>query len=239
MTIRYPDLNPYDFYDAPELNSDSTVVYLTLTVVSTVAPNIVNVNLAADGEGILTGRDHPVHSAALSVGGLGDFADITGTSGGAGDGTFNVATVVSDTQFTVTPATLGNSVGGTVNFRYLSGATDVGYSQTKQNITQTNLVQPALTDISNHELLDNEPVAVGTTYSNTKVGNHITQEKWAKTVGGNTIKTIDYTYTGNQVTTEVRKVFDAATGLVIIAQVTITYSYTGSTVTGETIVRNV
>lgn len=235
MTIRYPDLNPYDFYDAPELNSDGTVVYLTLTVVSTVAPNIVNVSLAADGEGILTSRDHPLHAA--SVTGFGDLADITGTSGGAGDGTFTVATVVSDTQFTVS-GTLGNSSGGSANFRFPSGATDVGYSQTKQNITSSNLVQPALTDISNHELLDNEPVAIGTTYTNTKVGSQITQEKWAKTAGGANIKTIDYTYTGNKVTTEVRKVF-ATNGVTIIAQVTITYSYTGSTVTGETIVRNV
>lgn len=238
MTIRYPDLNPYDFYDAAELNTDSTVVYLTLTVVSTVAPNIVNVALAADGEGILTGRDHPVHAANLAVGGLGDFADISGTSGGTGNGTFQVATVVSDTQFTVTP-NIAASTGGSVNFRYQSGAQDVGFLQTKQAITSKNLVQPALTDISNHELLDNEPVAIGTTYSNTKVGNKITQEKWVQTVGAFTIKTIDYTYTGNKVTTEVRKVFDAATGLVIIAQVTITYSYTGSTVTGETVVRNV
>src|SRR5271154_159572 len=103
MPILAPDVGPYDFYDAAELNSDSTVVYLTLTVVSTVAPNIVNVSLAADGEGILTSRDHPVHAANLTVSGLGDFIDITGTSGGAGDGTYQVATVVSDTQLTVTP----------------------------------------------------------------------------------------------------------------------------------------
>lgn len=238
MTIRYPDLNPYDFYDAAELNSDSTIVYLTLTVVSTVAPNIVNVNPAADGEGILYSRDHPVHSSALAVGGVGDFADISGTSGGAGDGTFTVATVVSDTQFTVTPATIGNSSGGSVNFRYLAGAAVTGFSKSKQNVTSTNLVQPALTDVSNHELLDNEPVGTGVTYSVTRSGSRVTQETWTNTATTKTIKTIVYSYTGNQVSQEVRTVY-ATDGVTIIAQATITYSYTGNTVTGDTTVRNV
>jgi hypothetical protein len=235
--ILAPDVGPYDFYDAAQLNSDSTVVYLTLTVTSTVAPNIVNVALASDGEGILTSRDHPVRSAAIAVGGNGDLVDITGTSGGAGNGTFEVASVVSDTQFTVS-GTVGNSTGGSANFRYPSGAQDVGYSQTKQNITSQNLVQPAITDISNHELLDSEPVATGTTYSNTRSGNTVTQEKWVNTSSGKTIKTIDYTYTGGKYTQEVRKVY-ATDGVTIIAQVTISYSYTGNTVTGETVVRNV
>lgn len=237
MTIRYPDVNPYDFYDAAELNTDSTVVYLTVTVVSTVAPNIVNVNLASDGEGILYSRDHPVHAANLTVGGLGDFADITGTSGGAGDGTYEVATVVSDTQFTVT-GTIANSTGGSVNFRYQSGAEVVGYDQADQNITATNLVQGAVTDVSNHELLDNEPVATGTTYAVTRVGSHVTQETWTNTATLKTIKTIQYTVSGNKVTQEVRTVY-ATDGVTIIAQATITYSYTGNTVTGDTTVRNV
>jgi hypothetical protein len=237
MTIRYPDINPYDFYDASELNTDSTVVYLTLTVVSTVAPNIVNVNLAADGEGILYSRDHPVHSAALAVGGQGDYVDITGTSGGTGNGTFEVATVVSDTQFTIN-GVVGNSSGGMANFRYPSGAQDVGYYQLKQNITQQNLLQGAMTDVSNHDLLDNEPVGTNVTYSVTRLGSHVTQETWTNTATTKTIKTIAYSYTGNKVHQEVRTVF-ATDGVTIIAQATITYSYVGNSVTGDTTVRNV
>jgi hypothetical protein len=238
MPIRYPDVNPYDFYDAAELNTDSTVVYLTLTVVSTVAPNIVNVDLASDGEGILTSRDHPVHAANMTVSGLGDFVDIMGTSGGTGNGTFQVATIVSDTQFTITGGTVGNSSGGMANFRFQSGAEDIGFSQVKQNITSTNLVQPALTDVSNHELLDNEPVATGTTYAVTRSGNHVTQETWSNTLSTNTIKTITYSYIGNKVHQEVRTVY-ATDGVTIIAQATITYSYTGNSVIGDSTVRNV
>lgn len=87
-------------------------------------------------------------------------------------------------------------------------------------------------------LLDNEPNSLGTTYSNTFTGGKLTQEKWARTAGGATLKTIDYTYTGAKVTTEVRKVY-ASDGTTIAAQMTVTYTYTGSTVTGETLVRDV
>ncbi len=236
MPISKSDLYDADVYDAPETNTDSTTVYLTVTVVSTVAPNTVNVNLASDGEGILTSRDHPV--AGTSTSGFGDYCDITGTSGGAGDGTFTVNTVVSDTQFTVN-GTVGNSTGGSVNFRWPSGATNVGLDQTKQNVTGQNHLQGAVTDLSNHELLDNEPVGTGVTYTITRSGSKVTNETWKNTSNSRNIKTIDYTYTGNLVTQEVRKVYAAADGTTIIAQVTVTYSYTGNSVTGETIVRNV
>jgi hypothetical protein len=239
MPILDADVGPYDFYDASELNTDSTVVYLTLTVVSTVSPSTVNVSLASDGEGILTSRDHPVHAANLTVSGLGDFVDITGTSGGAGDGTFQVATVVSDTQLTISGGTVGNSTGGSANFRWQSGAKDIGYYQIQQNLTSSNLVQTAITDVSNHELLDNEPVGTGVTYSNARSGNTITSETWTNTGNSRAIKSIAYTYTGSKVTTEVRKVFSSVDGTTVIAQITITYTYTGNTVTGETIVRNV
>ena len=139
MPLSKADLYDADVYDAPELNTDGSVVYLTITVVSTVAPNIVNVNLASDGEGILTSRDHPVEAGN-------DFADVTGTTGGAGDGTFLVASVVSDTQFTVT-GTVGNSTGGSVNFRYRPGAKNIGYDFTGRTHITHNNVQDALTDL--------------------------------------------------------------------------------------------
>lgn len=152
MSIQYPDVSRFDFYDASELHTDSTVVYLTTTVVSTVAPNIVNVTLSADGEGILTSRDHPVAGTANSVspgtGGFGDFVDITGTSGGAGDGTFTVNTVLSDTQFTIN-GTVGNSTGGSVNFRFPAGAWNIGYDDAGRTYITHNNVQDALTDLDN------------------------------------------------------------------------------------------
>jgi hypothetical protein len=90
-------------------------------------------------------------------------------------------------------------------------------------------------------LLDNEPIAeTGATdaaYSTTYSGNNITNETWKRNDTTN-IKTIDYTYTGNKVTTEVRKVY-AANGTTIVAQVTWTYTYTGNNLTSATMIRNV
>lgn len=87
-------------------------------------------------------------------------------------------------------------------------------------------------------LLETDPDEAATTYSVTYAGSKVTQEKWAWTGSGLTIKTIDYTYLGSKLNTEVRKVYDA-TGAIVVAQETITYSYSGSNITGATATRDV
>jgi len=87
-------------------------------------------------------------------------------------------------------------------------------------------------------LLVTEPTTPNNTYSNTPSGLFITQEKWVRTSDSSNLKTIDYTFTGSQLTTEVRKVFDTD-GTTILAQMTLTYSYTGLTLTGIVAVRNI
>jgi hypothetical protein len=99
-----------------------------------------------------------------------------------------------------------------------------------------NTVPATLTDLLG--LLETEPASPGTTYSNTIVSGKVTQEVWRRTADASLLKSIDYTYTGGKVTTEVRKVF-ATDGVTIIAQVTLTYTYTGSSVTGIVTVRDV
>ena len=97
-------------------------------------------------------------------------------------------------------------------------------------------VPATLTDLLG--LLETEPASPGTTYSNTIVGGKVTQEVWRRTADASLLKSIDYTYTGGKVTTEVRKVF-ATDGVTVIAQVTLTYTYTGPTVTGIATVRDI
>jgi hypothetical protein len=209
--------------------SDGSAVYLTTTLVSTThGTSTVVVNLASDGEGILLTKDHPVSP--------GDIAVLSGTSGA--DGTYHVATIPTDTSFT-TVEIIPSSTGGNVTFMYPSGLSYIGFNTEEQTVTSSTVAQQALTDISNHELLDNEPVSLGTTYSVTRVNRRVTQEKWSQTSNSNVIKTINYTYTGNKVTQEVRTVYDTATGLTVVAQATITYTYSGNSVTSENIVRNV
>jgi len=86
--------------------------------------------------------------------------------------------------------------------------------------------------------LDSEPTTPGTTWSTTVSGGKVTQEKWVRTAGATNLKTIDYTYTGNKVTTEVRKVF-AEDGTTVVAQNTLSYSYTGNVVSGIVATRDV
>lgn len=229
--ISRADVADGDFADAEELASDGSVVFLTVSVVSTTSgTQTVVVGTPADGEGIKTSRDHPVEP--------GDFAVITGTTGGLGDGIFTVSTVVDDTTFTVVES-IGTSTGGSVDFLYQPGAKLVGFDFDDQNVTTANKLQAVITDISNASLLDDEPGSLGTTYTITRVGNLVTREKWINTGNSFAIKQIDYTYSANRVSTEVRKVFSYLDGTTIIAQKTLVYAYSGNTITGAAITRNV
>lgn len=229
--VRKSDVFNLDFLDAEELQTDGSFVYLTVTVVSTTSgTSTVVINTPADGEGIITGRDHPVK--------VGDLVDLTGTSGGLGDGTFTVATVATDLSFTVVES-IGTSTGGSVDFRYVPGAQSIGYNPIGQNTSAETNLQGALTDVSNDALLDGDPGRVDTTYSVTYTGGYATQEMWINTGNSRPIKQIDYSYTGNKVSSEVRVVFAESDGTTIIAQKTITYAYSGNIVTGATATRDV
>jgi hypothetical protein len=89
-------------------------------------------------------------------------------------------------------------------------------------------------------LLDCEPVTgnpgPNVTYTPTYVGIQVTREEW--TSGPLLIKRIDYTYTGIQVTTEVRKVFDV-TGTVVVSQITWTYTYAGIVLISAAMTRDI
>jgi hypothetical protein len=87
-------------------------------------------------------------------------------------------------------------------------------------------------------LLVTEPTTPNNTYTNTLAGLFVTQEKWVRTAGSTNIKTVDYTFTGSQLTTEVRKVF-ASDGTTILAQMTFVYSYSGLVLTDIAAVRNI
>jgi hypothetical protein len=93
----------------------------------------------------------------------------------------------------------------------------------------------------NQFLLDNEPIAetgtVDAAYTTTITSGKVTKETWKRNDTTN-VKTIDYTYSGSKVATEVRKVF-AADGTTVVAQVTWTYTYTGSTVSSASMTRDV
>jgi hypothetical protein len=87
-------------------------------------------------------------------------------------------------------------------------------------------------------LLDNEPVTPGITYTPTYSGGKVTAEEWKRTSGSAKVRSIDYTYSFNRVSVEVRKVWDTP-GTTIIGQQTWTYSYSGSSLASAVMTRDI
>lgn len=233
VPISKADIADADIIDATELAASgltSPSTYVTVNVTSTTfGTKTVVVALASDGEGILNSRDHPVE--------VGDYVVITGTSGGGlGNGTFTVASIVSDTSFTVNE-TIGTSTGGSATFEYPGGASKVGLDTSHFSQISHTTVQAALKDLDYDALLNDEPSGSNYTYANVLSSGKVTSETWTRNAG-NKIKDIVYTYTNGKVTQEVRTVYDT-NGTSVLAQQTIAYTYTGSTVSSETITRNV
>lgn len=86
-------------------------------------------------------------------------------------------------------------------------------------------------------LLENDPPTPNTNYSNSYSGSFLSNETW-KRVDTSNLKTVDYTFSGGKLTTEIRKVY-ATNGTTIVAQLTIAYTYTGNKLTSYTSTRNV
>lgn len=87
------------------------------------------------------------------------------------------------------------------------------------------------------DLLVDDPTAGTASYLPTYVGIRVTKEEWRR-ADTTLIKSIDYTYVGILVATDVRKVF-ASDGATIVAQATWAYAYTGLLLTSATMTRNV
>jgi hypothetical protein len=142
MSIRKSDVFDADFLDAYELISDgygTNSIYLdTFTISTTSITGTVVVSLAADGEGILYSKDHPVQNN--------DIVWIYGTSGGAGDGYFTVNSILTDTSFTVNQP-INDSTGGYAQFRYPAGALGIGFDPRNTIHVTHNNVQQAIEDV--------------------------------------------------------------------------------------------
>lgn len=87
-------------------------------------------------------------------------------------------------------------------------------------------------------LLETDPAKPNNTYTNTIVSGKVVQEKWNEIGSNHLIKTIDYTYSGSAIVTEVRKVYDAP-GTTTLAQITKNYVVSNNTVISITTTRDI
>jgi len=139
MPIRKSDIFRSDIISPQELFSDGYSVYLSsvASAGTTSGTKTVVINTISDGEGLLLPSfDHPAQA--------GDIAYIFGSSGA--DGYYTIASIVSDTVFTVVES-INNSTGGYVDFMFPVGAGLVGFNPTGLTITDATNVQGAIKDI--------------------------------------------------------------------------------------------
>lgn len=144
MSIRKADTTR-EILTAEQLFSDGYSAYLSTTLISTDAVNkTISINMPADGEGILYGRDHLVAK--------GDVAWLFNTSGA--DGYYIIDEILSDTIFTVQPP-LASSTGGEIVFYYPVGAGTVGFDPTGLTNTHAHNVQDAIRELDSN-VVNNE-----------------------------------------------------------------------------------
>jgi len=128
------DLRDIDVVDAGELASDGAASFKT-TPVTSVSSGTITVNPAADYLGLVYG-DEPVES--------GDIFVLSGAT--AGNGTYTVNAILTNTTFTVNEA-IADSTGGSAEFRHPSGASKVGVDPTGISSSAATNLQEVLEDM--------------------------------------------------------------------------------------------
>lgn len=129
------DIKDVELVDAIELAATGSSFYRTGSslVSTTTGTNTVTLNAAFS---VIYGDD-PIE--------VGDFAILAGTTGGA-DGTYTVASVLTDQTFTVAEA-LATSTGGTVGFKHKAGALRVGVDTSTFTHSSSSTAQAVLKDV--------------------------------------------------------------------------------------------
>ena len=220
--ISREDIIDADIVDATELGSDGYVLYKTGSVVF------------ASGS-LLTGSFGGAYDGFKDFddpAGARDFLVLSGT--GNSDGVYLVANPVSETILQISGTFSGSIQGGTHSgswsLLYAPGSTDVGIDVTTLAVSSSvpHDVFSVVKENTYQRLLEDEPAGFGVNEDLTYgAGNRVTKETWKRAADGTQIKTIDYTYTGNLVTQEVRKIY-AEDGIRIVAQKTVVYNYSNN-----------
>lgn len=135
--IRREDIEDVEIVDAGELASDGTTTYVTgATVVSTTA---ATKRIVFSGVDLIYDKDERAES--------GDKVTLSGTSGGAADGTYTIDSVIDSVTVDVVES-ISDSTGGAADLIHPPGAGKVGCDPTTIfNVTADN-VQEALEQLS-------------------------------------------------------------------------------------------
>ena len=233
--IRRADIVDAEIVDAVELLSDGTTVLASgITVVSTTSSTR---RVVCSGTEFIYDPEQKIDQYDIVV--------LTGTSGGAADGTYHVESVVDATTFVVVEA-IADSTGGSATFYYPAGALAVGVDPTGFTQTVATNVQDALKDIDNavasggmteaqHKairhlihFIDNGPAEGFASGAYREVTGTVfpTAVVWYDKSGEGKKKIVEQliTWTGVNATTVVWKIYDATETLLATVTDAITYS---------------
>jgi len=133
--IEVNDLEDTGVISQDELIADGLTPYISgVTITSTTSSTkevvVVGLDLFRDDEKLEAG----------------DKVVITGTSGGLGDGTFTVNSILAIDTFDVVEV-IGDSTGGSFNSFYKSGASSIGVDPTNLTFSTNTILQEVLEDI--------------------------------------------------------------------------------------------
>lgn len=225
------DLDDLSIVDAEELQSSgSGDVYRSGVVVLS--------STGSTGQVRISGWD-TVHGDDDDFLQVGDVFILSGSIPVQPSASFRIVSIIDSGTFTVSPSIL-TSVFGTGTFKNPPGAERIGYDPTNLGISSS--VTPTLAGQAKEsmfqQLLSWDPAGFNARETFTRTGNKVNQEAWRRTADSTLLKTIDYVYSGNNVTSEVAKVY-AEDGATVVAQKTLLYTYQGSTVTAITGTRDI
>jgi len=231
--ISREDIVDADIVDATELASDGYVTYKTGSVVFASGSYLT----ASFGGPDVGFKDFDDPAGAL------DFLVLSGS--GNSDGTYVVVQPVTETILQISGTFSGSIQGGTSSgswsLKYVYGSKTVGFDPTTLAVSSSvpHDVFSFVKDGTYQRLLEDDPAGFGVNESVTYgAGNRVTNETWRRAADSSILKTIDYTYSGNKVSQEVRKVY-AENGTSVVAQKTVVYTYSGNNVTAISSSRDV
>lgn len=216
--ISREDIVDADIVDAQELSSDGSESYKTGSVVR-ITGSFLTASFTAADQGFVDFDDPASGNDILYLSGSGN-----------ADGYYVVQNIISEAIIQVSGAFSGSGTStGSWSLIYAPGARSVGLDMATLAVSSSvphDLFNFAK-ESTYQRLLEEEPAGFGVNENLTYSGNKVTKESWFRQSDGSKVKTIDYTYTGNFVTQELRKVF-AEDGIRIVAQKTLVYTYQGA-----------
>lgn len=226
------DIADADIVDAPELASNGLSLYKTGSVVFA-SGSFLTASFGGADDGF---QDFDDPAGILDV--------LVLSGSGNSDGAYTISGSISESIIQIfglfTGSVQGGTHSGSWSLYYQTGGKTVGldYRGLSMSSSVPSEVGSYARESTYQRLLEDEPAGIGVNEALLRTGNRVDTELWKRAADNSLIKRVDYTYSGNSVIQEVRKVY-AEDGTTVVAQKTVLYTYSGNTVIATSSSRDV